>query len=171
VDARLTSVLVMFIMLSRPDRAVAHGRGSGARRRAAAVLTLVGAVNLPIIKFSVRLVEHAASAGVGVPARRATIHASILVPLFAMAIAFTLLFRDAAYRGHAQRDPAPPGAQHAPDAGARAGRVSMDFGAACRLHHRRLCGGGRWWSWGSSPGWFSICGRRSACSAISRRMA
>jgi heme exporter protein C len=91
-DARLTSVLVMFIMylgiitlwrtVEDPSRA---GRG-------AAVLTLVGAVNLPIIKFSVdwwnTLHQPASVFRVGGPA----IDKSILVPLFAMAIAFTLLF-------------------------------------------------------------------------------
>ncbi len=52
-DARLTSVLVLFLMylglialwraVDDPSRAA----------RAAAILTLVGAINLPIIKFSV----------------------------------------------------------------------------------------------------------------------
>ena len=54
-DARLTpSVLILFLDVSRPDRAVARGRMDPSRAaRAAAVLTLVGAINLPIIKFSV----------------------------------------------------------------------------------------------------------------------
>jgi heme exporter protein C len=60
--------------------------------RAAAVLTLVGAINLPIIKFSVdwwnTLHQPASVFRIGGP----TIDKSILVPLFAMAIAFTLLF-------------------------------------------------------------------------------
>jgi len=60
--------------------------------RAAAVLTLVGAVNLPIIKFSVdwwnTLHQPASVFRLG----GSTIDASILVPLLSMAIAFTLLF-------------------------------------------------------------------------------
>jgi heme exporter protein C len=60
--------------------------------RAAAILTLVGAVNLPIIKFSVdwwnTLHQPASVFRVGGP----TIHASILVPLLIMAVAFSLLF-------------------------------------------------------------------------------
>src|SRR5207344_2951453 len=52
-DARLTSVLVLFLLylgvLALYWTAEDPGRGS----RTAAVLTLVGAVNLPIIKFSV----------------------------------------------------------------------------------------------------------------------
>jgi heme exporter protein C len=91
-DARLTSVLVLFLMylglialwrtLEDPTRA----------GRAAAILTLVGAVNLPIIKFSVEwwntLHQKASVLRLGGP----TIDASILVPLLIMALAFTLLF-------------------------------------------------------------------------------
>jgi len=91
-DARLTSVLVMFIMylgIIALWRAVEDPSRAG---RAAAVLTLVGAVNLPIIKFSVdwwnTLHQPASVFRIGGPA----IDKSILVPLFAMAIAFTFLF-------------------------------------------------------------------------------
>src|SRR3954466_1164448 len=91
-DARLTSVLVMFIMylgLIALWRSVEEPPRPG---RAAAVLTLVGAINLPIIKFSVdwwnTLHQPASVFRVDGP----TIHPSILAPLFAMAIAFTLLF-------------------------------------------------------------------------------
>jgi heme exporter protein C len=91
-DARLTSVLVMFIMylgLIALWRSVEEPTRAG---RAAAILTLVGAINLPIIKFSVdwwnTLHQPASVFRIGGP----TIHPSILAPLFAMAIAFTLLF-------------------------------------------------------------------------------
>jgi heme exporter protein C len=91
-DARLTSVLVLFLMylglialwrtIDDPARAA----------RAAAVLTLVGAINLPIIKFSVdwwnTLHQPASVLRLGGP----TIHPSILVPLIIMAVAFLLLF-------------------------------------------------------------------------------
>src|SRR6058998_2127018 len=91
-DARLTSVLVLFLMylgvlaLSRtvddPSRAA----------RAVAILTLVGAINLPIIKFSVdwwnTLHQPSSVLRMDGPA----IHPSILVPLIVMAVAFTLLF-------------------------------------------------------------------------------
>jgi heme exporter protein C len=60
--------------------------------RAAAVLTLVGAINLPIIKFSVdwwnTLHQPASVFRMGGP----TIHPAILWPLFALALAFTFLF-------------------------------------------------------------------------------
>src|SRR2546423_42866 len=60
--------------------------------RAAAVLTLVGAVNLPIIKFSVNwwntLHQDASIVRLDGPA----IHPAILTPLLIMMVAFTLLF-------------------------------------------------------------------------------
>jgi len=91
-DGRLTSVLVLFLMylgvlalwrtIEEPARAA----------RAVAVLTLVGAINLPIIKFSVdwwsTLHQPASVLRLSGP----TIHPSILIPLLAMALAFLLLF-------------------------------------------------------------------------------
>ena len=91
-DARLTSVLVLFLMylgvialwrtIDDPTRAA----------RVAAVLTLVGAVNIPIIKFSVdwwnTLHQPASVLRLG----GSTIHPTILVPLIVMLVAFTLLF-------------------------------------------------------------------------------
>jgi heme exporter protein C len=91
-DARLTSVLVMFIMylgVIALWRTVDDPASAG---RASAVLTLVGAINLPIIKFSVdwwnTLHQPASVLRLGGP----TIHPAILVPLLSMVIAFTLLF-------------------------------------------------------------------------------
>src|SRR6516164_2574390 len=91
-DARLTSVLILFLMylgvialwraIDDPTRAA----------RATAVLTLVGAMNLPIVKFSVdwwnTLHQPASVFRLG----GSTIHSTILVPLIIMLIAFTLLF-------------------------------------------------------------------------------
>src|SRR5215469_13896240 len=80
-DARLTSVLVLFIMylaLIALWRTVDDQTRAG---RAAAILTLVGAVNLPIIKFSVdwwnTLHQPASVMRMG----GSTIDSSILVPL------------------------------------------------------------------------------------------
>src|ERR1700684_459740 len=91
-DARLTSVLVLFLLylgviavwrtVQEPSRAA----------RAGAILTLVGAVDLPIIKFSV---EWWNTLHQGAPVFRLdgpTIDPSILVPLLVMTGAFTLLF-------------------------------------------------------------------------------
>ncbi|HWK97838.1 MAG TPA: heme ABC transporter permease [Pseudolabrys sp.] len=91
-DARLTSVLILFLMylglialwrsVEDPSRAA----------RAAAVLTLVGAINLPIIKFSVdwwnTLHQPASVLRAGGP----KMDPSFLIPLLIMAVAFSFLF-------------------------------------------------------------------------------
>jgi heme exporter protein C len=91
-DARLTSELVLLIMYLGVIALWRSVEDPGRAGRAAAVLTLVGAVDLPIIKFSVdwwnTLHQPASVFRLG----GSTIDKSILVPLFAMAIAFTLLF-------------------------------------------------------------------------------
>jgi heme exporter protein C len=91
-DARLTSVLILFLMylgLMALWRAVEDPSRAA---RAAAVLTLVGAINLPIIKFSVdwwnTLHQPASVMRMG----GSTLDKSFLIPLLVMAIAFTLLF-------------------------------------------------------------------------------
>ena len=91
-DARLTSVLILFLMylgLMALWRAVEDPSRAA---RAAAVLTLVGAINLPIIKFSVdwwnTLHQPASVFRIGGP----TVDQSMLIPLLVMAVAFTLLF-------------------------------------------------------------------------------
>lgn len=91
-DARLTSVLVLFIIylglialwrtIEEPAKAA----------KAAAILTLVGVVNLPIIKFSVdwwnTLHQPASVLRLGGP----SIHPSMLWPLLLMALGMTFLF-------------------------------------------------------------------------------
>ena len=91
-DARLTSVLILFLMylgLIALWRAVEDPSRAA---RAAAVLTLVGAINLPIIKFSVdwwnTLHQPASVFRAGGP----TLDRAFLIPLLVMGIAFMLLF-------------------------------------------------------------------------------
>src|SRR6059058_4022542 len=91
-DARLTSVLILFLMylgLMALWRAVEDPSRAA---RAAAILTLVGAINIPIIKFSVdwwnTLHQPASVLRMG----GSTIHSTILAPLITMLVAFTLLF-------------------------------------------------------------------------------
>jgi heme exporter protein C len=91
-DARLTSVLILFLMylgLMALWRAVEDPSRAA---RAAAVLTLVGAINLPIIKFSVdwwnTLHQPASVLRMG----GSTLDRAFLIPLLVMALAFTLLF-------------------------------------------------------------------------------
>ncbi|WP_068310720.1 heme ABC transporter permease [Polycladidibacter hongkongensis] len=91
-DARLTSMLVLFIMYLG---IIALWKTFDDPAKAApkiAVLTLVGSLNLPIIKFSVdwwnTLHQPASVFRTDGP----SIATSILVPLLVMALAFTLLF-------------------------------------------------------------------------------
>jgi heme exporter protein C len=91
-DARLTSELVLFLLylgvLALYWTAEDPGRGS----RAAAILSLVGAVNLPIIKFSVDWWNSLHQGESIFRAGGSTIDPSILWPLAIMVAAFTLLF-------------------------------------------------------------------------------
>src|SRR5437899_7631044 len=91
-DARLTSVLILFF-LYLGYIALANAFDDPSRGgRAAAVLALVGVVNLPIIKFSVdwwnTLHQPASVMRISGP----RIDISMLAPLLIMALGFTLLF-------------------------------------------------------------------------------
>ena len=91
-DARLTSVLVLFLMylgLIALWRSVDEPSKAG---RAAAILTLVGSINLPIIKFSVDWWNTLHQPASVFRASGPTIHPSMLWPLLTMAIGMTLLF-------------------------------------------------------------------------------
>ncbi|RUM96136.1 heme ABC transporter permease [Pseudaminobacter arsenicus] len=91
-DARLTSVFVLFLMylgIIALTRALDDPARSA---RAAAIITLVGFVNIPIIKFSVEwwntLHQPASVFRLDGP----TIHPSLLWPLAVMALGVTVLF-------------------------------------------------------------------------------
>src|SRR6266852_5550554 len=81
-DARLTSVLVLFLMYLGVIALWRTIEDPTQAARAAAILTLVGAINIPIIKFSVdwwnTLHQGASVLRLG----GSTIHVSILIPLF-----------------------------------------------------------------------------------------
>ena len=91
-DARLTSVLILFFLylgyIALNNAFDDPVRGA----KASAVLALVGAINLPIIKFSVdwwnTLHQPASVTRLDAPA----IHSSMLWPLLLMALGFTLLY-------------------------------------------------------------------------------
>ena len=91
-DARLTSMLVLFLLylgvLALYWTAEDPGRGS----RAAAILSLVGAVNIPIIKFSVEYWNTLHQPASLFRKGGSAIDPSILFPLLIMALAFILLF-------------------------------------------------------------------------------
>ncbi|MGD9501638.1 MAG: heme ABC transporter permease [Methyloceanibacter sp.] len=91
-DARLTSMLVLFLLYLGLIALWQAIEEPGRAGRAAAILGLVGAINLPIIKFSVdwwnTLHQPASIVRLGGP----TIDPSMLGALAVMAVAFTLLF-------------------------------------------------------------------------------
>ena len=149
-DARLTSVLVLFILylglialwraIDDPGRA-ARGRGDpdAGRRGRSADHQILG-----------RLVEHLASAGVGVPARRADDRARTAHAIDRDVARLHLPLPDPAPDGDPQRNPASSNCS-GDDAGGRRRRPARagiggerrdDGRSAYRLHHRGLCGRG-----------------------------
>jgi heme exporter protein C len=90
-DARLTSVLVLFLMYCGILALWRTIEEPGRAARAVSVLTLVGAINIPIVKFSVEwwstLHQGPSVFRMGGP----TIDPSMLRPLLIMAVALTVL--------------------------------------------------------------------------------
>ena len=91
-DARLTSVLILFFLYLGLIALRGAIEDPGKAGRAAAILSLIGAVNIPIIKFSVNWWNTLHQPASVIRAGGPTIHPALLIPLFVMAIAFTLLF-------------------------------------------------------------------------------
>ncbi|HEY2529580.1 MAG TPA: heme ABC transporter permease [Xanthobacteraceae bacterium] len=91
-DARLTSELVLLLLYLGVIALWRTVEDPARAARAAAILALVGAIDLPIIKFSVdwwnTLHQGSSIFRLGGP----TIDPSILMPLLIMTLAFTLLF-------------------------------------------------------------------------------
>jgi heme exporter protein C len=91
-DARLTSMLLLFFLYLGHIALSRAYDDSDRGDRAAAILALIGAINLPIIKFSVdwwnTLHQPASVMKLGGP----SIHPAILTPLLWMAGSFLLLF-------------------------------------------------------------------------------
>lgn len=91
-DARLTSVLILFFMylgyivlwsaIEDPARAA----------RAARILALVGAINIPIIKFSVDWWNTLHQGATVFRADGPSITSSMLIPLLVMAVAYNVLY-------------------------------------------------------------------------------
>jgi len=91
-DARLTSVFVLFLMYLGIIALTRALDDASRAAWAAAIITLVGFINIPIIKFSVdwwnTLHQPASVFRLG----GSTIDGSMLRPLFVMALGFTVLF-------------------------------------------------------------------------------
>lgn len=91
-DARLTSVFILFFIYLGYYLLALEAHANEAFNKIAAVFAIVGAINLPIIKFSVEwwntLHQPASVTRFDAPA----IHSSMLTPLFIMFAAYVLFF-------------------------------------------------------------------------------
>jgi heme exporter protein C len=91
-DARLTSMLILFFLYLGYIALVNAFEDPERGRKSAAILALVGFVNVPIIKYSVdwwnTLHQPASISRIGTPA----IHSSMLWPLLLMAVGFMTFY-------------------------------------------------------------------------------
>ncbi len=91
-DARLTSVLILFFIYLGYMALWSLMEDRGKAARAAAILAIVGFVNVPIIKFSVEwwssIHQKASVSKLG----KSNIHADMLTPLLIMALAYLCFF-------------------------------------------------------------------------------
>jgi heme exporter protein C len=91
-DARLTSELILFFLYIGYMALQASIDDPRRAARAAAILALVGVVNIPVIHFSVEwwntLHQPASVSKIGTP----SIHPSMIAPLLLMSFAFTFYF-------------------------------------------------------------------------------
>jgi heme exporter protein C len=91
-DARLTSVLVLFLMYLGVIALWNTIEDQGRAARVTAIVTLVGLVNIPIIRFSVDFWNTLHQPASVLRLDGPTIHHTILWPLFIMAAGFFALF-------------------------------------------------------------------------------
>jgi heme exporter protein C len=91
-DARLTSVLVLFLMYLALLALWHSIEDPGRAARISAMLVLVGAINIPIIKFSVEWWNTLHQGASVLRMGGSSIDNSMLWPLLVMALAFTCLF-------------------------------------------------------------------------------
>lgn len=91
-DARLTSVLVLFFLYVGYI-ALSDSFGNSERgRKICAVMALVGAVNLPVIRFSVEWWNTLHQPASLLRSGGVAIHGSMLAPLLSMGLAFTCFY-------------------------------------------------------------------------------
>nr|WP_277622641.1 heme ABC transporter permease CcmC [Sphingomonas telluris] len=90
-DGRLTSMLILFFLYLGYIALAGAEKERGGEGRIAALFGLIGAINLPIIHYSV-LWWRTLHQGQSISLSGSTIDGSILWPLFVSAIGFTCLF-------------------------------------------------------------------------------
>ncbi len=91
-DARLTSVLLLFFLYLGYMALWAAMEDRVKAARAAAILALLGAVNLPIIKFSVNWWNTLHQGSSMIRADGPALHPSFMWPLLIMGAAYTMLY-------------------------------------------------------------------------------
>ncbi len=91
-DARLTSVLILFFLYLGHMALLSAFDATERGKRAAAILALVGFVNVPIIKFSVEWWNTLHQPSSLVRAEGPAIHSDLLLPLLLMGAGFTSYF-------------------------------------------------------------------------------
>ncbi|RST88272.1 heme ABC transporter permease [Aquibium carbonis] len=91
-DARLTSVFILFLMYLGLIALTRALDDPGRSARAAAIVTLVGFINIPIIKFSVDWWNTLHQPASVIRLDGPTIHPTMLWPLLICALGFSLLF-------------------------------------------------------------------------------
>ena len=157
-DPRLTSVLILFLLYLGLIALRSSVEDEALAAKLTAVLSLVGIVILPVIKFSVEwnsLHQPASVMRLGAP----TIHPSLLWPLLMMAVAMTVLFlalhpRPCATRScaAASRPCAPSRCRPAPVSPASPPSDAMDLGPTQPPTSGPPMRRSRWVWWCSSPG-------------------
>lgn len=91
-DARLTSVLILFFMYLGYMASWSAFEDKARAARIAAIICIVGFINVPIIKFSVDWWNSLHQPASVFRADGPSIHSSMLTPLLLMGVAYTLIF-------------------------------------------------------------------------------
>ncbi len=91
-DARLTSVLVLFFLYIGYIALSDSFSGSERGKKVCAIMALVGAVNLPVIRFSVEWWNTLHQPASLIRSGGAAIDGSMLVPLLSMGLGFTCFY-------------------------------------------------------------------------------
>ncbi|MEZ5670348.1 MAG: heme ABC transporter permease [Alphaproteobacteria bacterium] len=91
-DARMTSVLVLMFFYLGYIALVDAFDDAARGQQSAAILCLVGVINVPIVKFSVEWFNTLHQPASLSPVTGSSLHPSMLVPLLVMSVAYTLLF-------------------------------------------------------------------------------
>jgi heme exporter protein C len=91
-DARLTSMLILFLFYVSYIAIVQAGDNLARSEKPAAIIALIGFINVPIVKFSVNIWNSLHQPASVFKVDGPSIHTSMLIPLMLMFTAFVLYF-------------------------------------------------------------------------------